>query len=147
MSLCSSNMTYDLTPKEVIKSKNSLSQKNITLIKALSNTLSDEIEFNEIYDHSPKKDLFYSEKNKSRSIEYFISELIDELKIERSTLILSYISMKKLLSKSKNYLSIENFEKLFLTSCYINSKFNEDKLYETEIYAKICKLSIDELIL
>lgn len=149
MSVCSSNITNDLTPfssKEVNKSTNSLSIKNNSFIQALCRVLLEEIEVNEFYHHFPKKDCFYSENNTSKSIEDLISKLFDELEMEKNTLILSYFSMKKLLRKNKNYLSLKNFEKIFLTSCYINSKFNEDLIYGTENYSKICELTKDELI-
>lgn len=149
MSTCSSYKTLDLTPfspNYLKKSSNSLSQKNISLIKSLTKYLLQEIEYNELNHHFSKKDDFYSEKKRFRSIESFISKLVYELEIETSTLILSYISMKKFISKSKNYLSMKNFEKIFLTSCYINSKINEDITYDIEEYAKVFELAKDELI-
>ena len=147
MSVCSSNITNDTSPLLLNKgdSLKKLSQKNILLIKVLSDILHEEMEINEIKHHFSKKDLFYSDEVQINSIEEFISKLMDYLQIERSTLILSYVSMKKFLRKNKNNLTLNNFVKLFLTSCYINAKYNEDQIYETSRFSKVCGLTIKEL--
>ena len=147
MSVCSSNITNYTSPLLLIKGENSktLSQKNILLIKVMSDILNEEIEINEIKHHLSKKDFFYSEEVQFNSIEEFISKLMDYLQIETSTLIISYASMKKFLRKDKNYLTLNNFMKLFLTSCYINAKYNEDHIYEKSRYSKLCDLTTKEL--
>ena len=147
MSICSSNVTNDISPLLLTKDGNlkALSQKNILLIKAMSDILNEEIEINEIRHRFSKKDLFYSEEILFSSVEEFILILMNYLHIERSTLIISYISMKKFLRKDKNYLTLNNFERLFLTSCYINAKYNEDQIYDKSRYSRICELTIKEL--
>ena len=147
MSICSSNITNDTSPLFLTKSENlkTFSQKNTSLIKAMSDILNEEIEINEIRHRFSKKDLFYSEEVQFNSIEEFISKLMDYLQIERSTLIISYASMKKFLRKSKNNLTLNNFMKLFLTSCYINAKYNEDQIYEASRFAEFCGITIKEL--
>ena len=108
MSICSSNITNDISPLLLNKDGNlkALSQKNILLIKAMSDILNEEIEINEIRHRFSKKDLFYSEKILFSSVEEFILILMNYLRIERTTLIISYISMKKFLRKSKNNLTL-----------------------------------------
>ena len=147
MSVCSSNITNDISPLLSTKGENlkAFSQNNILLIKAMSDIINEEIEINEIKHRFSKKNLFYSEEVQFNSIEEFVSKLMDYLKIESSTLIISYVSMKKFLRKNKNYLTLNNFSKLFLTSCYINAKYNEDQIYNESRYSKLCKLTIREL--
>ena len=147
MSVCSSNITNYTSPLLLVKDENlkTPSQKNILLIKSMSDILNEEIEINEIKHHLSKKDLFYSEEIQFNSIEEFISLLMDSLQIERSTLIITYASMKKFLRKDKNYLTLNNFMKLFLTSCNINAKYNEDYIYEKSKFAKLCDLTTKKL--
>ena len=147
MSVHSSNATNYTSPFLSTKDDKlkALSQKKLLLIKAMSDILNEEIEINEIKHHFSKKDLFYSKEVQFNSIEEFITKLMDYLKIERSTLILSYISMKKFLRKDKNYLTLNNIMKLFLTSCFINAKYNEDQIYNESRYSRICELTIKEL--
>ena len=147
MSVPSTNATSYTSPFLATKNESlkALSLKNLFLVKAMSDILNEEIEINEIRHRFSKKDLFYSEEAQSNSIEEFISKLMDYLQIERSTLIISYASMKKFLRKSKNNLTLNNFMKLFLTSCYINAKYNEDQIYETSRFSKVCGLTIKEL--
>ena len=121
--------------------------KNISLIKTLTEIFNQEIEYNEIKNLRPKKDLFYSEELKISSVENYTSKIIKQLEIERSTLILSYASIKKFLRKSKNYLSLNNFCKLFLISCFVNAKYNEDLTFCIKKYMKISQLKKKEIIL
>ena len=122
--------------------------KNISLIKTLADIFNQEIEYNKIKNLKKlKKDLFYSEEMKNNSIESYISKIVKQLEIERSTLILSYVSIKKFLRKSKNYLSLKNFCKLFLISCFVNAKYNEDLTFSIKKYMKISQLTKKEIIL
>ena len=67
--------------------------------------------------------------------------------MELSTIILSIISINRFLDYSKDILSKNNFYKLFISSCFLNSKINEDHLYDCEFYAKVGFLDKKELIL
>jgi len=63
-----------------------------------------------------------------------------------STIVLSLININRLLERSRDYLSMNNFHKLFITSCLLNSKINEDVLYGSDCYALAGKIDKNELI-
>ena len=67
--------------------------------------------------------------------------------MEFSSIVLSLISINRFLDHTKDQLSKNNFYKLFITSCLLNSKQNEELLYDYEFYAKAGKIDKNELIL
>ena len=67
--------------------------------------------------------------------------------MEISSLILSLISIKRLLERTKDKLSKNNFYKLFITSCLLNSKQNEESQYDYDFFARAGRISKSELIL
>ena len=67
--------------------------------------------------------------------------------MEISSIILSLISINRFLERNKDYLSKNNFYKLFITSCFLNSKQNEDTNYNYEFYASAGKINKNELII
>jgi hypothetical protein len=50
------------------------------------------------------------------------------------------------LERTKDNLSKNNFYKLFITSCLLNSKLNEDPVYDYDFYANASKIDKNELI-
>ena len=66
--------------------------------------------------------------------------------MEISSLILSLISIKRLLERTKDKLSKNNFYKLFITSCLLNSKQNEESPYDYDFFARAGKIPKNELI-
>ena len=95
-----------------------------------------------------KRSVFYCEDEKilDISIYNFIYYIYSYLNLEFSSIVLSIISINRLLEKTKDQLSKNNFYKLFITSCLLNSKQNEDPIYDVDFYAVAGKIDKKELI-
>ena len=149
MSVCSSNITKDTTPLKNKKTKNLTEIKDIDLIIAISSLIEDTIKRNINKKKFPKKTVFYCEDLKIPNISIFnyIFNIYSYLHLEFSSIVLSLISINRFLNHTKDQLSKNNFYKLFITSCLLNSKQNEEILYDYEFYAKAGKIDKNELIL
>ena len=60
-------------------------------------------------------------------------------------MIISFVQLNNYLIKTKNYLCINNFFNLYITSCLINAKFYEDNYCPLSFFAKVGGVSIEEL--
>ena len=148
MSICSSNNTKDATPMKNKKTKILYELEDIDLIESISSLIEDTIKRNEIKKKSSKRTVFYCEDEKipDISIYNYIYYIYSYLNLEFSSIVLSIISINRLLEKTKDQLSKNNFYKLFITSCLLNSKQNEDTLYDYDFYAVAGKIDKKELI-
>ena len=148
MSICSSNITKDSTPLKNKKTKNLTEIEDIDLIGAISSLIEDTIKRNRDKKKYPKKTVFFCETEKipAISIYNYIFFIYSYLNLEFSSIVLSLISINRLLERTKDNLSKNNFYKLFITSCLLNSKLNEDPLYDYDCYAKAGKIDKTELI-
>ena len=149
MSICSSNLTKDTTPRALFKNKKSNEFEGIELIESISSLVEETIKRNKAKKKFSKKSVFFSEDSKipDISIYNYIYNIYSLLNLEISSILLSLISIKRLLEKTKDQLSKNNFYKLFITSCVLNSKQNEDLNYDYDIYSAVGKITKKELIL
>ena len=92
-----------------------------------------------------KKDKFFSIYVPTISIYDYIYRIIKFTNINISTLIISFLQLDNYLEKTKNYLNINNFYNLFITSCLINSKFYEDNFCSLSLFAKVGGISNKKL--
>jgi hypothetical protein len=148
MSICSSNITKDSTPLKNKKTKNLTEIEDIDLIGAISSLIEDTIKRNRDKKKYPKKTVFFCETEKipAISIYNYIFFIYSYLNLEFSSIVLSLISINRLLERTKDNLSKNNFYKLFITSCLLNSKLNEDPVYDYDFYANASKIDKNELI-
>ena len=148
MSICSSNITKDSTPLKNKTTKNLTEIEDIDLIGAISSLIEDTIKRNREKKKYPKKTAFFCETEKipAISIYNYIFFIYSYLNLEFSSIVLSLISINRLLERTKDNLSKNNFYKLFITSCLLNSKLNEDPVYDYDFYANASKIDKNELI-
>ena len=148
MSKCSSNLTKDATPLRNRKPKNPTEIEDIDLIVSISSLIEDTIKRNKDKKKFSKKSVFFCEDAKipNISIYNYIFYIYSYLNLEFSSIVLSLISINRLLDRTKDQLSKNNFYKLFITSCLLNSKLNEDPIYDYDCYAKAGKIDKTELI-
>ena len=148
MSICSSNITKDATPSKNRKTKNPTEIEDIDLIGSISSLIEDTIKRNKDKKKFSKKSVFFCEDAKipNISVYNYIVYIYSYLNLEFSSIVLSLISINRLLDRTKDQLYKNNFYKLFITSCLLNSKLNEDPLFNYEYYATAGKINKDELI-
>lgn len=148
MSICSSNYTEDSTPlKKKINQKYNEEEEN-ELIESISSFIEETIQRNKDKKKYSKKSVFYCDcpNIQDISIYNYIYYIYSYLNLEISSIILSLISIKRLLERTKDKLSKNNFYKLFITSCLLNSKQNEELQYDYDFFARAGKIPKSELI-
>jgi len=147
MSKCSSNITTDSTP---LKNKQNLKQNEDLeneLIESISSFIEETIQRNKNKKNFSKKTIFYCDESNIPKITIYnyIYYIYSYLNLEISSIMLSLISIKRLLERTKDKLSKNNFYKLFITSCFLNSKQNEDSIYSDEYFASAGRITKGEL--
>ena len=148
MSTHSSLFTKQSTPFISKEIKTSENNAEIFLIESISSLLEEIIKRNLNKKAKSKKTAFYTENSQipDISIFSFIFYTYSYLNLDFSTILLSLISIQRLLNITKDKLSKNNFYKLFITSCLLNSKNNEDNSFCCHFYANIGKIKVSELI-
>jgi hypothetical protein len=148
MSICSSNKTKDATPLKNKENRKIYQCEDIDIIESISSLIGDTIKRNLAKKKCSKKSVFFCEESKipDISIYNYIYYIYSYLNLEISSIVLSLISINRLLERTKDQLSKNNFYKLFITSCLLNSKLNEDPFYDYEFYALAGKIDKNELI-
>ena len=148
MSICSSNKTKENTPIKKIQSQKLPIFEDIELIDSVSSLIEDTIKRNIIKNKLSKKTVFFCEDSKilDISIYNYIYFIYTYLNLELSSIILTLISINRFLEINKDHLSKNNFYKLFITSCFLNSKINEEPSFNYDFYAKAGRIDKDELI-
>ena len=79
------------------------------------------------------------------TVSIYIERLIMLFKIEGSTLIHSLIYLDRVCKMGNFKLSLKNFHLCFLTSLVIATKFNEDKNFKNNYYAKVGGITLEKL--
>ena len=147
MSLCSSNKTKDKTPIQSLKKLKLNISEDIDLIESISCIVEDTIKRNASLKKHPKKSIFFCEEPIIPvSIYTYILNIYSFLNLEFSTIILSLININRLLERRRDHLSKNNFYKLFITSCLLNCKINEDITYDSDCFAMAGNIDKNELI-
>ena len=149
MSICSSNRTKEATPLKNKEHPNINKCDDIDLIESISSLIEDTIKRNLAKKNYSKRSIFFCEEKKipNISIYNYIYYIYSYLNLEFSSIVLSLISINRLLERTKDHLSKNNFYKLFITSCLLNSKLNEESYYDYEFYALAGKIDKSVLIL
>ena len=149
MSICSSNATKENTPIKKSQSNKLPIFEDIELIESVSSLIEDIIKRNMIKKKLSKKSVFFCEDSEipDISIHNYIYFIYTYLNLEFSSILLSVISINRFLEINKDYLSKNNFYKLFIASCLLNSKLNEEPLYFYDYYAKAGRIDKNELII
>ena len=149
MSICSSNRTKEATPLKNKEHPNINKCDDIDLIESISSLIEDTIKRNLAKKNYSKRSIFFCEEKKipNISIYNYIYYIYSYLNLEFSSIVLSLISINRLLERTKDHLSKNNFYKLFITSCLLNSKLNEEPFYDYEFYALAGKIDKSVLIL
>ena len=149
MSICSSNATKENTPIKKSQSNKLPIFEDIELIESVSSLIEDIIKRNMIKKKLSKKSVFFCEDSEMPdiSIHNYIYFIYTYLNLEFSSILLSVISINRFLEINKDYLSKNNFYKLFIASCLLNSKLNEEPLYFYDYYAKAGRIDKNELII
>ena len=92
-----------------------------------------------------ENDPLYSNKIPKIKIEDYITRFFTYSKIEISTLILSYIYIKRFIHKENYIISFRNIFRLIMSCTILAIKFNENKVYTNSFYAKVGGFDVDDL--
>lgn len=92
-----------------------------------------------------ENDPLYSNKIPKIKIEDYIIRFFTYSKIEISTLILSYIYIKRFINKENYIISFRNIFRLIMSCIILAIKFNENKVYKNTFYAKVGGFDVDDL--
>ena len=65
--------------------------------------------------------------------------------MEISTLILTYIYIKRFIKKENYIISFRNIFRLIMSCIILAIKFNENKVYKNSFYAKVGGFDVDDL--
>ena len=149
MSTHSSIFTKQSTPQTIREHKIFKNDEDLSLIMSLSSLIDDIIKRNMTKRIKSKRTIFYCENSQipESSVFSYIYCIYSSLNLDFSTILLTLISVQRLLLRTKDELSKNNFYKLFIASCLLNSKNNEDCSYNCKIYSMIGKIDINELII
>ena len=124
---------------------------NLTLIKAISQTLSSILENNkkiqnykEILKNQAKM-VFSANLIPNISIEEYLIRIQTYSNIEKSTLIISLILIDRLCQISNVTLTFHNIHRIIFSAILISIKYNEDIYYDNKYYADIAGVKLKEL--
>ena len=123
---------------------------DFSVVQRISSTLDDIISKNETennknnlidYDYS----LFTHGTIPKISIEDYLNRIQKYTELEDSTLIIALIYIDRLLENKNFKLSIYNVHRILFTAVLLAIKYNEDEIYENNVFAEIFGVSNKEL--
>ena len=91
------------------------------------------------------KDPLYSNKVPIIKIEDYLIRLVKFSKMEISTLVLTFIYIKRFIDKENFIIAFNNIFRLIITCSLLAIKFNENKAFKNSFYAKIGGLEVEDL--
>ena len=91
-----------------------------------------------------ENDPLYSNKIPKIKIEDYITRFFTFSKMEISTLILTYIYIKRFIKKENYIISFRNIFRLIMSCAILAIKFNENKVYKNSFYAKVGGFGVDD---
>ena len=134
-----------------LKENETAKTENLSLIKAISQTLSSILDTN-------KKSKNYKEilKNQGKmafsanlipgiSIEDYLIRIQTYSNIEKSTLIISLILIDRLCQKANVTLTYHNIHRIIFSAILVSIKYNEDSYFDNKYYAEIAGVKLKEL--
>ena len=92
-----------------------------------------------------KSDIFYLNYFPKISIENYIYRLYNKTKMNISTLIISIIYIDRFCEMNGYILSLNNIYRIILAACLLSFKFNEDFNLNTQYYANIAGVPLNDL--
>ena len=92
-----------------------------------------------------ENDPLYSNKIPKIKIEDYITRFFTFSKMEISTLILTYIYIKRFIKKENYIISFRNIFRLIMSCAILAIKFNENKVYKNSFYEKVGGFDVDVL--
>ena len=92
-----------------------------------------------------ENDPLYSNKIPKIKIEDYLNRFFIYSKMEISTLILTYIYIKRFIHKENYVISFRNIFRLIMSCAILAIKFNENKVYKNTFYAKVGGFDVDDL--
>ena len=92
-----------------------------------------------------ENDPIYSNKIPKIKREDYITLIFTFSKMEVSTLILTYIYIKRFIKKENYIISFRNIFRLIMFCAILAIKFNENKVYKNSFYAKVGGFNVDDL--
>ena len=91
------------------------------------------------------KDPLYSNKIPIIKIEDYLIRLVKYSRMEISTLILTFIYIKRFIDKENYIIVFSNVFRLIISCSLLAIKFNEKKTFKNSFYAKIAGLEVADL--
>ena len=91
------------------------------------------------------KDPLYSNKVPIIKIEDYLIRLVKFSKMEISTLVLTFIYIKRFIEKENYIIAFNNIFRLIITCSILAIKFNENRTFKNSFYAKIGGLEVEDL--
>ena len=91
------------------------------------------------------KDPLYSNKVPIIKIEDYLIRLVKYSKMEISTLVLTFIYIKRFIDKENYIIAFNNIFRLIISCSILAIKFNENRTFKNSFYAKIGGLEVEDL--
>ena len=92
-----------------------------------------------------KHDIFYISKLPPISLEDYINRIFKNTKINISTLIIAIIYIDRFCELNGYIVSNKNIHRILLTACLLSIKFNEDVNINTNYYASVAGIPVQDL--
>jgi len=92
-----------------------------------------------------KSDIFYLNHFPPISIEDYINRIYNGTKMNISTLIMSIIYIDRFCETNGYVLSLNNIHRILLAACLLSIKFNEDFNMNTQYYANVAGVQVNDL--
>ena len=135
-----------MNEKKIINIINSLSIEDI--ISYISNDIVNILIENKektIFKINEIEDPLYSNKVPIIKIEDYFNRLVKFSKMEKSTLLLTFIYIKRFIEKEKYIIAFNNIFRLIISCSILAIKFNEKRAFKNSFYAKIAGLELEDL--
>ena len=126
------------------QSLDSIDLENIIIDSIVSN-LEDIIKDNKSRAKHPKQDIFYLSFIPPISLNEYIKQIMEQTKIDISTLIISIIYIDRFCHKNKYILTINNIYRILLSAILLSIKFNQDDITSNKAYSEIAFVSVEDL--
>ena len=115
------------------------------IIDSIVFNLKDIIKDNKGRGKYPKQDIFYLSFIPPISLYDYIKEIMEQTKMNISTLIISIIYIDRFCHKNKYILTLNNIYRILLSTILLSIKFNQDNIISNKTYSKIAHVSIEDL--
>ena len=115
------------------------------IIDSIVFNLKDIIKDNKGRGKYPKQDIFYLSFIPPISLYDYIKEIMEQTKMNISTLIISIIYIDRFCHKNKYILTLNNIYRILLSTILLSIKFNQDNIISNKNYSEIAHVSIEDL--